>query len=179
MFAGFSGHGNSQYNSSTWKKGKKKKNIHHKFWQFIEYWKVFLQKSLEATLLFLDFSKAFDSIHRGKMEQILLVYSLPKETVAALMMLYKNTKVRVFSPDKDRLLWYCHRWAARGHINPIPVYYLSRLYDLNVRFKERKWLYTGKGKKQKIPWTNNYGCELHWWHSTSGKYTCSGWIPAA
>ncbi len=31
--------------------------------------------------MFVDFSEAFDSIHRGKMEQILLTYSLPKETV--------------------------------------------------------------------------------------------------
>ena len=27
---------------------------------------------------------AFDSIHRGKMEQILLAYGLPKETVTAI-----------------------------------------------------------------------------------------------
>ena len=47
-------------------------------------------KNLEATILFVDFAKAFDSIHRGKMEQILLVY------VAAIMMLYK-----VRSPDGD------------------------------------------------------------------------------
>ena len=33
------------------------------------------------------------------MEQILLAYDLPKETVAAIMMLYKNTKVKVSSPD--------------------------------------------------------------------------------
>ena len=31
-------------------------------------------KNLEAKILFVDFSKAFDSIHRGKMEQILLAY---------------------------------------------------------------------------------------------------------
>ena len=43
-------------------------------------------KNLEATLLLVDFSKTFDSIHRGKMEQILLAYSLPKETIAAIMM---------------------------------------------------------------------------------------------
>ena len=42
-------------------------------------------KNLEATMLFVDFSQAFDSIHRGKMEQIILAYSLPKETVAAIM----------------------------------------------------------------------------------------------
>ena len=58
-------------------------------------------KNLQATLLFVDFTKAFDSIHRGKMEQILLAYSLPKETVAAITILYRNTKVKVRSPDGD------------------------------------------------------------------------------
>ena len=41
-------------------------------------------KNLQATLIFVDFTKAFDSIHRGKMEQILLAYGIPKETVAAI-----------------------------------------------------------------------------------------------
>ena len=58
-------------------------------------------KNLQATLLFVDFTKAFDSIHRGKMEQILLAYGLPKETVAAITILYRNTKVKVRSPDGD------------------------------------------------------------------------------
>ena len=35
------------------------------------------------------------------MEQILLAYGLPKETIAAIMMLYKNTKVKVHSLDGD------------------------------------------------------------------------------
>ena len=56
------------------------------------------QKNLQATLLFIDFTKAFDSIHRGKMEQILLAYGLSKETVAAITILYRNTKVNVRSP---------------------------------------------------------------------------------
>ena len=58
-------------------------------------------KNLQATLLFVDFIKAFDSIHRGKMERILLAYGLPKETVAAITILYRNTKVKVRSPDRD------------------------------------------------------------------------------
>ena len=58
-------------------------------------------KNLQATILFVDFTKAFDSIHRGKMEQILLAYGLPKETVTATMILYRNTKVKVCSPDGD------------------------------------------------------------------------------
>ena len=35
------------------------------------------------------------------MEQILLAYGLPKETVAAIMILFRNTKVKVRSPDGD------------------------------------------------------------------------------
>ena len=58
-------------------------------------------KNLPATLLFVNFTKAFDSIHRGKMEQILLAYGLPKETVAAITILYRSTKVKVRSPDGD------------------------------------------------------------------------------
>ena len=61
----------------------------------------FCKKNLEATLLFVDFSMAFDSIHRGKMEQILLAYGLPKEIVATIMILYKNTKAMVCSSDWD------------------------------------------------------------------------------
>ena len=55
-------------------------------------------KNLAATILFVDFTKAFDFIHRGKMEQIPLSYVLPKETVAAIMMRYRNTKVKARSP---------------------------------------------------------------------------------
>ena len=35
------------------------------------------------------------------MEQILLAYGLPKETAAAIIMLYKNIKVKVHSLDGD------------------------------------------------------------------------------
>ena len=50
-------------------------------------------KSQLATILFVDFTEAYVSIH------ILLAYGLPKETVSAIMILYRNTKVR--SPDGD------------------------------------------------------------------------------
>ena len=60
-----------------------------------------LAKNLQVTLLFVDFTKAFDSIHWGKMEQILLACGLPKETIAPITILYRNTKVKVRSPDVD------------------------------------------------------------------------------
>ena len=53
------------------------------------------------TIYFVDFPKALDSIHRVKMEQILLAYDLSKETFAAIMTLYRNTKEKVRSQDGD------------------------------------------------------------------------------
>ena len=58
-------------------------------------------KNLKAVLVFVDFSKAFDSIHRGKLEKIMLAYGIPQELVSATMMLYKNSRAMVRSPDGD------------------------------------------------------------------------------
>ena len=55
--------------------------------------------NLPAVLLFIDFSKAFDSIHRGKMRDILIAYGIPQETVDAIMMQYQDTCSKVRSPD--------------------------------------------------------------------------------
>ena len=51
--------------------------------------------------MFVDFFSAFDSIHKGKMEQILLAYDFPKETVTAIMIFYKSIKAMVYSSDGD------------------------------------------------------------------------------
>ena len=78
----------------------------HKYWSSVESLKVYGQKNLQVTFLFVDFTKAIDSINSGKMEQILLAYGVPKETLAAITILYRNTKVKVRSPDGDRILWH-------------------------------------------------------------------------
>ena len=58
------------------------------------------------------------------MEQILLAYGLHKETVAAITILYRNTNVKVRSPDGDTDYFYI---VAGGHASSIPLYHLSRL----------------------------------------------------
>ena len=71
-------------------------------------------KNLPAVLLFIDFSKAFDSIHRGKMKDILLAYGIPQETVDAIMMLYQNTRAMVRSPDGDTDLFNITAGVLQG-----------------------------------------------------------------
>ena len=58
-------------------------------------------KNLPLTILFIHFSKSFDTIHRKKMKEILIKYSIPEETVNAIMMLYNNTRSMVRTPDED------------------------------------------------------------------------------
>ena len=59
------------------------------------------QKQLPAVIIFVDFSKVFDSIDRSKMEQILETYGIPNEIIKAIMTMYKNIQVFVRSPDGD------------------------------------------------------------------------------
>ena len=58
-------------------------------------------KNIPAILLFIDFSKALDSIDRAKMRSIIIHYGIQEETVNAFMMLYKNKRSMVRSPDGD------------------------------------------------------------------------------
>ena len=53
------------------------------------------------SIIFVDFKKAFDSIHRGRMLEILRAYDVPEKLVQAIGLMYQNTKARVKTPDGD------------------------------------------------------------------------------
>ena len=55
----------------------------------------------EAVFIFVDFSKAFDSIDRAKMFQILALYGIPKPIIDAIRVLYTNTSSTVLTPDGE------------------------------------------------------------------------------
>ena len=130
-----------------------------------------MRKNLEATILFVDFSEAFDSIHRGKMEQILFAYGLHKETVTAIMMLYKNTKVKVRSPDGDIDYFDIVAGVLQGDTSSPYLFIICLDYVLRTlidKMKDNDFKLT-KEKSRRYK-TNNYGRGLRW-HSASGKYT--------
>ena len=129
-------------------------------------------KSLEATFLFVEYPKSFDSIHREKMEQILLAHGLPEETVAAIILQYKTTKVKVCSAGGGTDYVYFVGGLLKRY--PIPLNHLPRLFAYNVyRFNERKRFQAGKRKKQKKLRRHNYGRRLCWWHNASGRNPAS------
>ena len=52
-------------------------------------------------ITFVDFRKAFDSVHRAKMMKILSAYGIPDELVTAISLLYEKTWAKILSPDAD------------------------------------------------------------------------------
>ena len=60
---------------------------------------------MPAILTFIDFKKAFDSIHRGKMLQILKAYGVPPRLLKAIGSMYKDTFAKVLTPDGERA-WF-------------------------------------------------------------------------
>ena len=54
-----------------------------------------------AALMFVDFSKAFDSVNRDTMFEILELYGLPREIIDAIKVLYTNTQATVLTPDGE------------------------------------------------------------------------------
>ena len=61
--------------------------------------------NLPAVLTFIDFKKAFDSIHRGKMMKILKAYGIPPRLTQAIEAMYANTKAKIVTPDGETELF--------------------------------------------------------------------------
>ena len=54
-----------------------------------------------AALIFVDFSKAFDSVNREQMFEILKLYGIPTAIIDAIKVLYSNTRSSVLTPDGE------------------------------------------------------------------------------
>ena len=99
------------------------------------------------------------------MEQILLAYGLPKETVAAITILYRNTKVKVRSPDGDTEYFDIVAGVLQG--DTLAPYLFIICLDYVLRTSINKI----REKKKKVPCKNNFQRRQRRWHSDTGKYT--------
>ena len=56
---------------------------------------------LPSVMVFIDFTKAFDSVNQQVMFKILAAYDIPKRIVDAIILMYTDIKAKVLSPDGD------------------------------------------------------------------------------
>ena len=81
------------------------------------------------------------------MEQILLANSLPKETVAAIMMQYKNTKVNVRSSDGDTDYFY-----IKDTLTPyLFIIYLDYVLRTTIDLMKENGFKLAKEKSRRYP----------------------------
>ena len=64
----------------------------------------------EAYIVFVDFSKAFDSMNRKAMLHILLNYGIPEEIVNAIVIMYDNPSSFVQTLDSPTKEFFHYYW---------------------------------------------------------------------
>ena len=70
--------------------------------------------NLKAIIIFVDFKKAFDSINRATIIQILEAYDTPKIIIQTIALTDKDTFVKVTSPDGDTELFEIKKRVLQG-----------------------------------------------------------------
>eukprot|EP00111_Clytia_hemisphaerica_P013463 TCONS_00039544-protein len=68
----------------------------------------------DAFICFVDFKKAFDSISRVKMYEILKLYGIPEKLISAIRALYVSIKAKVITADGDTDIFDIHAGVLQG-----------------------------------------------------------------
>ena len=115
-------------------------------------------KNLQAKLLFVFFTKTFDSITEGRWNKSYKHTADPKKTVAAMTIPNRNSKVKVRSPDGDTEYLEIVAGVLQGDTLAQYLFIICLDYVLRTsinKIRENGFELT-KNKKQKVPRKNNY-----------------------
>ena len=102
------------------------------------------QNKLPAVITFVDFRKAFDSVHHAKMMKLLSAYRIPDELMKAISLLYENTWAKILSPDGDTEFFDTLAGVMQGdalapYLFSIVIHYTMRQavgdHELDLGFK--------------------------------------------
>ena len=89
--------------------------------------------NLKAVLVFIDFKhKAFDSVHRGRMLQIVRAYDTPEKLIDAIGFHYQGKKAGVITPDGITDFFLTTDWGfARRYLGTLHLldYAMRRVID--------------------------------------------------
>ena len=107
------------------------------------------KKKLQATLLFVDFTKAFDSIHRGENGiNSTSIRPTRRNRSSNNDSLQKHQSESAVTGWRHRILRHCSRSTTRGHASPIPLYHLSRLRTSIDNIRENGFVLTRKRSRR-------------------------------
>ena len=97
------------------------------------------------------------------------------------MILYRNTKVKVRSPDGDTDYFDIAAGVLQRDTQAPYLFIICLDYVLRTSIdkNQRKLFQPNKEKNQKVSRKDNYWHQLHRWHRASGKCTRSSQNPIA
>ena len=148
---------------------EKRDQLLSRFWNWEEIIEGIEDKNLSAVVTFIDFKKAFDTIHRGKMIKILKAYGIPDIIVHAIEDTYQGIKAKVITSadgDTDSLAGVLQGYTLAPYLFIIVLDYCLRS-AIEIRLHN-------KTKKKSQNWT----CKHNWswlsrWHCASIWHCCT------
>ena len=72
--------------------------------------------NIDAIFIFIDFKKAFDTMHLGKILLILKAYRIPEELVTTISIMYEDTSSKVITPDGETEIFSILAGVLQGDI---------------------------------------------------------------
>merc|ERR1712121_612964 len=72
------------------------------------------ERNLTLITLFIDYSKAFDSVHRNHMFKILMAYGIPDTISRAVKVMYDSSSATVVSPDGETEPFFTSTGVLQG-----------------------------------------------------------------
>ena len=87
--------------------------------------------NLKAVITFVDFKKAFDTIHRGRKLKILKAYDIPEKLVQEIGLMYQNTRARVITPDGNTVFFEILAGVLQG--DTLAPYLFAIVLDYAMR----------------------------------------------
>ena len=103
------------------------------------------EHKLSAVLIFVDFKKAFDSINRDKMFDVLLIYGIPSQIMKGIKGLYLDTMAQVVTEDGNTNFFPIIAWVQQD--DTLAPYPFIIVLDYVMRIAMAK--------------DNNFGFTLH------------------
>ena len=92
----------------------------------------------EAAIIFIDVKKAFDSVYRNTLFQILHAYGIPEKIVKAIQIMYVNTSAVVLTPEAETTNFNINTGVLNG--DPLAPYLFIIVYALRTAIDDREGL---------------------------------------
>ena len=94
--------------------------------------------NLKATIIFVDFKKAFDSINRSIMLQILKAYGIPDIIIQIIALTYKNTHAKIITPDGETEHFEITKGVLQGDTLAPYLFVITLDYAIRLAIKGRE-----------------------------------------